>query len=117
MANFLSVQHTLLWSLLFRTGVQGEMLRMLKSMYRTAQACVRCGSENSEYFSCLQGLKQGCIAIPTPFSLFISEFAHNITLQGKHGLQFSQNDSEILIVLFADYIVLLSVTIIVCRAK
>ena len=35
---FDSVQHTLLWSVLFRTGIQGEMLRMLKSMYRTVQA-------------------------------------------------------------------------------
>ena len=51
---FDSVQHSLLWSVLFRTGVQGKMLRMLKSMYSTVQACVRCGSENTEYFKCLQ---------------------------------------------------------------
>ena len=51
---FDSVQHSLLWSVLFRTGVQGKMLRMLKSMYSTVQARVRCGSENTEYFKCLQ---------------------------------------------------------------
>ncbi|WP_419587469.1 RNA-directed DNA polymerase, partial [Thiolapillus sp.] len=109
---FDSVQHTLLWSVLFRTGVQGKMLRMLKSMYRTVQACVRCGSENTEYFTCLQGLKQGCLASPTLFSLFINELAHDIISQGKHGLQFSPNDIEIFIMLFADDIVLLSATII-----
>ena len=75
---FDSVQHTLLWSVLFRTGVQGKMLRTLKSMYRTVQDCIRCGSENTEYFTCLQGLKQGCLVSPTLFSLFINELAHDI---------------------------------------
>ena len=88
------------------------MLRMLKSMYRTVQACVRCGSENTEYFTCLQGLKQGCLASPTLFSLYINELAHDIISQGTHGLQFSPNDIEIFIMSFADDIVLLSATII-----
>ena len=87
------------------------MLRMLKSMYSTVQACVRCGSENTEYFKSLQGLKQGCLASPTLFSLFINELAHNIISQGKHGLQFSPNDIEIFIMSFADDIILLSATI------
>ena len=86
---------SLLWSALFKTGVQGKMLRMLKSMFRTVQACVRCGSEITEYFTCFQGLKQGCLASPTLLSLFINELAHDIISQGTHGLQFSPNDIEI----------------------
>ena len=82
---------------------------MLKSKYRTVQACVRCGGENTEYFACFQGLKQGCFASPT---LFINELAHEIISQGKHGLQFSPNDIEIFIMLFADDIDLLFATII-----
>ena len=70
------------------------MLRMLKRMYNTVRACVRRGSENTEYFKCLQGLKQGCLASPTLFSLFINELAHDIISQGKHGLQFSPNDID-----------------------
>ena len=97
--------------MLVRTGVHGKMLRMLKSMYSTVQACVRCGSENTEYFKCLQGLKQGCLASPTLFSLFINELAQDIISQGKHGLQFSPNDIEIFIMLFANDIILLSATI------
>ena len=79
---------------------------MLKSIYRTVQACVRCGSENTEYFTCLQGLKQGCLASPTLFSLFINELAYYIIPQGNHGLQFSPNDIEIFIMLFSDDIAL-----------
>ena len=83
------------------------MLRMLKSMYSTVQACVRCGSENTEYFKCLQGLKQGCLASPTLFSLFINELAQDIISQGKHGLQFFPNDIETFIMLFVDDVSLL----------
>ena len=103
---------SLLWSVLFKTGVQSKMLRMLKSMYRTVHACVRCGSENTEYFTCLQDLMQGCLASPTLFSLFINELAHDIISQRKQGLLFSPNDIEICIMLFSDEIILLSATII-----
>ena len=88
------------------------MLRMLKCMYRTVQACVRCGSENTEYFTCFQGLKQRCLASPTLFSPFINELAHDIISQGTHGLQFSLNDIEIFIMLLADDFFFFSATII-----
>ena len=86
------------------------MLRILKSMYSTVQACVRHGSENMEYFECLQGLTQGCFASPTLFSVFINELAHGIVSQGRDtAFRFpceSFNDIEIFIMLFADNIVL-----------
>ena len=78
---------------------------MLKSSYRTVQACVRCGSENTEYLTRLQGLKQGCLASPTLFSLFINKMGRDIFSQGKHALQFSLNGTRIFILLFADDIV------------
>ena len=68
---------------------------------------VRCGSENTEYFKCLQGLKHGCLASPTLFSPFINELAQDIISQGKHGLQFFPNDIETFIMLFVDDVSLL----------
>lgn len=65
---FDSVKHSLLWSVIFRTDVKSKMLLVLKSTYGTVHACVRCGSENTEYFTCLQGLQQGCLVSPTLFS-------------------------------------------------
>ena len=107
---FDSVQHSLLWSVLFRTGVQGKMLRMLKTQACTALCKHVLDVAARTQF--LQGLKQGCLASPTLFSLFINELAHDIISQGKHGLQFSANDIEIFIMLFADDIIqLLSATI------
>ncbi len=108
---FDTVQHPILWNILLRAGVKGRMIRILKSMYSTIKACVRCGSSCTEYFDCLQGLKQGCLLSPTLFSLFINELAHDMTSSGRHGVQFSPNDIEIFIMLFADDIILMSATI------
>ena len=58
------------------------------------------------------GSQTGVFASPTLFSLFIDELAHDIISQRKHGLQFSPNDIENFIMLFADDIVLISATII-----
>ena len=84
------------------------MLRMLKGMYSTVQACVSHGSENTEYLECLQGLTQGYFASPTLFSLFIKELAHGIVSQGRDtAFRFpceSFNDIEIFIMLFTDNI-------------
>ena len=62
---FDTVQHPILWNILLRTAVKGRMIRILKSMYSTIKACVRCCSSCTEYFDCLQGLKQGCLLFPT----------------------------------------------------
>ena len=56
-------------------------------------------------------LKQGCLLNPTLFSLFVNELAHDMTSSGRHGVQFSPNDIEYFIMLFADDIILMSATI------
>ena len=60
------VQHPILWNILLRAGVKGRMNRIVKSMYTTIKACVRCGSSCTKYFDCLQGLKQ-----VLPYSLYL----------------------------------------------
>ena len=108
---FDTVQHPILWNILLRAGVKGRMIRILKSMYSTIKACVRCGSSCTEYFDCLQGLKQGCLLSPTLFSLFTNELARDMTSSGRHGVQFSPKVIEFFIMSFADDIILMSATI------
>jgi len=105
------VQHPILWNILLRAGVKGRMNRIVKSMYITIKACVRCGSSCTKYFDCLQGLKQRCLLSPTLFSLFINELPHDMTSSGRHGIHFSPNDIQIFILVFADDIILMSATI------
>ena len=76
---FDTVQHPILWNILLRPGVKGRMIKILNNMRSTVKACVRGGSSCTEYFDCLQGLKQGRLLSPTLFSLFINELAHDMT--------------------------------------
>ena len=57
-------QHSLLWSVLFRIGVEGKMLRMLKSMYCTVEAGVRSGSEKHRVFQVFAGPQTGMLSKP-----------------------------------------------------
>ena len=56
------------------------MLRTIKAMYVSVQACVKgnATTDLSGFFHCLQGLKQGCIASPILFSLLVNELANEI---------------------------------------
>ena len=62
-----TVNRNILWSVLFHNDIQGKMLRNLKAMYSSVQACVMSKSEMSGYFECFQGLKQGFVASPVFF--------------------------------------------------
>ena len=93
----------MMWLVLSRTGIQGKMLTMLRAMYGSIKACVRCsGSELSDYFECLQGLKQGCLCSPILFTYFINGLANDITRGGILGIQLMSNQIEMFLMLFAD---------------
>ena len=61
---------------------------------------------------CPRGLKQSDICSPILFSLFINELATEIIQNGKHGITLSPEIIQILIMLFADDVVLLSYTVV-----
>ena len=62
-----TVNRDILWMVLYRSGVRGKMLRMIRGIYATVQACVMSKSGLSDLFECFQGLKQGCILSPIFF--------------------------------------------------
>ena len=87
------------------------MYRAIKSMYIVVKARVRVGGDLTEPFMCPRGLKQGEICSPILFSLFINELANEIIQKGKHGISLSPDLIQMLIMLFADDVILLSFTI------
>ena len=109
---FDSISRDKLWNILKSSGIDGKMLRALKSMYKVVKAKVRVGSEMTDSFSCPKGLKQGEISSPVLFSLFINELTKEMTSGGKHGIQLSPDLTELLILLFADDVVLVSDTVV-----
>ena len=74
-------------------------------MYSSVLSCVRCNPRNTNYFNCMQGLKQGCVVSPVLFSFLIDELE-----RGKHGIQLLPRETELFLLMFADDIALLSST-------
>ena len=66
---------------------------------------VRWGASLSEFFACSLGVKQGCL-----LSQMISEVSDCVLEHGKRGIQLAPGLEEIVLLLFADDIVLVSST-------
>ena len=103
-----SVNRDMLWAVLNKIQVSSKMTRMLKAMYTSVQACVRAGSEYSDFFDCPAGVRQGCLASCLTFSLLINEVAKHVNSTGKHGVQLLPGLQEIFALLFADDVALLA---------
>ena len=94
-----------MWLKLYKLGINGKMLRIVKDMYEKVKSCVRSCNNYSECFECAVGLRQGEVTSPTLFSLFIEDlelfFQNGVT----SGLSF--DDSLLILLLFADDMVIL----------
>ena len=108
---FYLVDRNTLWLILKKNGIRGKMYKAVKSMYEFVKARVRVGGDLTEAFMCSRGLKQRDSCSPVLFSLLINELANEIVLKGKHGITLSPDILQILIMLFAD-VVLLSNSIV-----
>ena len=87
------------------------MLVILQGIYEVERCNVRCDKGETDFFQCLCGLIQGCILSPLLFSHLIQVVANEVRLRGGHGHQFHPDVSELLILLFADDIALISDTV------
>ena len=108
-----TICRTKLWTVPHRNGFRGKIAIALQSRYAIVKARVRAGvgvggGELTDVFLCPRGLKQGEVCSPLLFSLFINELTKDIIESGKHGIQLAPDLIELLILLFADDVVLLS---------
>ena len=101
-----------LWTVLKRNGINGKMFKAIQSMYKVVKARVRVGGDLTDCFMCPKGLRQGDICSPVLFSLFIDELAQEISLRGKHGITLTPKQVQLMILLFADDVLLLSHTVV-----
>ena len=101
-----------MWSVLQKAGIKGKLFYSLTQIYKQVKAQVRSNCGLSDSFSCMNGLRQGCMLSPALFTLFINEFSDLIENSGIPGVQLFSEDIQVLILLFADDIALISDTIV-----
>ena len=81
-------------------------------MYDNVKARIRCGAKFTDYIKCTHGVKQGDMCTPVLFSLFINDLALDIINNGRHGVSLSSDFVQLVILLFADDMILLSETVV-----
>ncbi len=72
-----------LWDVFKIYGVEGKLLRAVKSFYEEASACVKVSGETSEHFEIKVGLRQGCVMSPWLFNIYIDGVMREV--KGKVG--------------------------------
>ena len=80
---FNRVKRNVLWNVLLQLDICGNMFNALRAMYSSVLSCVRYNPRNTDYFNCMQGLKQGSFVSPILFSFLINELASEILLRGN----------------------------------
>ena len=93
-------------------GIKGKLFHALKSMYTSVKQCIRCNNKRSDYMNCTIGLKQGCLASPILFSFFIDELESVMNNSDLSGIQLHPDITQILLLMFADDLALLSDTVV-----
>ena len=109
---FDSISRKLFWPILLKNGIKGRLYKCVRSMYENVKARVRCGAKFTDYIKCTRDVKQGDVCSPVLFSLFINDLALDIINNGRHGVSLSSDFVQLVILLFADDMILISETVI-----
>ena len=94
-----------LWFKLYKLGIDGKLLRVIRDMYDKVKSCVRHCNSFSEFFECSIGLRQGEVISPVMFSMFLEDL--ELFLQDDINSGLSIDDITIILLLFADDMVIL----------
>ena len=108
---FDTIDRPILWDIVQNRGIKGNFFVALQCMYLNVKSCIRCNNARSEFIDCTIGLKQGCLASPILFSLFIDEFLHVLNDKNVKGVQLHTDITQLFLLMFADDLALLSDTI------
>ena len=97
--------------MLRNTGISCKLYTAIQRTYSSVLSCVLANGSFTNFFEFPTGLKQGCLFEPCNTVLF-SIFIEKLIASGIRGVQSFPEIIEILILLFADDVILLSDTII-----
>ena len=89
-------------------GVDGKIVKLLRSIYSSVKSCVKHLNCLSDFFSSNIGLFQGELMSPILFSLFINDIEQSLQTNLLDGISLDQ--ITIFLLLFADDAVIMSDT-------
>lgn len=105
---FDSVDHNILWMKLYRLGISGKFIRVIRELYNNATAQIKYDRVVSETrFKLDRGILQGESLSPLLFSLFISDMEAFFRQKGISGLAID-GSHDVILLLYADDLVILS---------
>ena len=97
---FDSVCRNKLYSKSKEYGISSKMLKMVMEIYRNVISCVKNSNMHSDWFTCIDGLRQGDGLSPILFAMSINDISKKLSVVDSH------RDMNIL--LYADDLVILA---------
>ena len=86
------IDRSAMWRVLVMYGINGNLLRAIKSFYDGSEACVRVCRQKSDWFSVKVGLRQGCVMSPWLFNLFMDGVMREVRARvGEVGVNLWDN--------------------------
>ena len=100
------VDRELLWRLLRTYGVNGELMRPVRSLYDNGKACVSVQGQKSDWFGVGQGVRQGCIMSQWLFNILMDNIVREAKQRFDGGVEMETGTIQLL--RFADDLMLLA---------
>ena len=102
-----------LWLKMQNIGIEGRFLTLVKAMYSGIKSLVQVNNNESEYFSCDTGVRQGENLSPLLFSIFVNDIEEHLLASDCNGIKLNYSEDyasqlflQLLILLYADDAVL-----------
>ena len=102
------VDKDILWYKLIKIGVRGQMLEIIRSIYKNVKSRVKNKNTLSEAFSCNIGVRRGECLSPFLFAMYINDLEQELEENGVNGIDLGM--IKLLLLLYADDIVLFGAT-------
>jgi len=85
---------------MYKSGIQGKLLRIIRDMYQKVKSCVKSCNTYSDFFKYAVGLRQGEVLSPILFSFFVNDLELYLQNEPNSGLLI--DDIVLMLLLFAD---------------
>ncbi|KAL1447096.1 hypothetical protein WDU94_003514 [Cyamophila willieti] len=113
---FSEVDHRLLFEKMFKFGVTGKVLSLLKKIYQQAEVQIRVADQFTPPHRINKGLLQGDSISPLNFIIFINDLEEFMRNNGGEGVSISST-TDIILLLYCDDLILLATSKIDLQRK